>query len=106
MEIFSHTFYSTVLFIDFMPQYQKLALSTIYDKTGGNSWRNKQSWLESDKECDWYGVSCNENHEVIKLELPKNNLIGIVPEEISESRQYILLLSMNVVTFLRYYFLS
>ena len=52
----------------------------------GNSWNEKKNWFDLDKECNWYGVSCNNNSAVIKLELPNNNLSGSLPEEISKSK--------------------
>eukprot|EP00986_Skeletonema_menzelii_P018565 scaffold26657_cov186-Skeletonema_menzelii.AAC.1 len=62
---------------------QLYALSVLYDATNGDSWDNKSGWLDfSQSECDWYGVTCNDENIVTKLELGSNNLIGSIPTQI------------------------
>jgi len=39
-------------------------------------------WLSHDHECTWYGVTCDENGSVVRLELPENNLNGTIPGEL------------------------
>jgi len=60
-------------------------LRRFYLQTQGNSWKNKNNWMEDKVDiCRWHGVHCaSESGEggdtVTKLELPANNLQGTVP---------------------------
>jgi len=70
-------------------------------------WINKERWMSSDHECDWYGVECvdipipntplildntgrqNDNTDftveermIIQIDLPENNIRGSIPREI------------------------
>jgi hypothetical protein len=52
-----------------------------YNNLNGASWTNKTGWEEGavGEDCDicqWYGVTCNNNGEVIGLNLSDNNLSG------------------------------
>ena len=62
-------------------------LFDLYDATGGDSWTISTGW-KSDKTpyCDWYGVSCTPTStgdlRVSEVNLPNNNLRGIVPSKV------------------------
>lgn len=39
-------------------------------------------WLSDVSECNWYGVKCDETGAVTHLDLPRNNLAGVLPVEL------------------------
>lgn len=47
------------------------------------AWRNSSGWLESNNECEWYGVTCNDHGRVIRIDLSRNLLTGSLPYELS-----------------------
>jgi Leucine-rich repeat (LRR) protein len=63
---------------------QRYGLSTVYFSTGGPRWTNNNGWLDSSQECDWFGVQCDDDLNLVtSLTLGVNNLIGFIPDEIS-----------------------
>mmetsp|Transcript_11824 Transcript_11824/g.16752 ORF Transcript_11824/g.16752 Transcript_11824/m.16752 type:complete len:907 (+) Transcript_11824:103-2823(+) len=42
------------------------------------------SWLSKEKECDWNGIECDDNDEVVKIDLFGQNMTGNVPSELAE----------------------
>lgn len=64
------------------------------DQTGQE--KNYSVWLSDTYECDWYGVTC-ENETVIGLELNSNSLIGEIPPEISKLNITLLSLKDNCI---------
>ncbi len=69
-----------------IPPDQRQALRDLYQSTGGGQWTRQLGWMGAEgTECDWQGVTCNEEgDEVIALSLPRNNLLGSLPESIAE----------------------
>ncbi|NLU40344.1 MAG: T9SS type A sorting domain-containing protein [Bacteroidales bacterium] len=60
-----------------------LALVSLYQATGGESWTKKDNWLTTGQPVSsWYGVSV-ANGRVTKILLPRNNLKGEIPAQIS-----------------------
>jgi Leucine-rich repeat (LRR) protein len=57
------------------------ALEKMYYALGGPDWTNNYSWLENDIYCTWYGIDCDEDEQIIGLDLSWNNLVGEVPRE-------------------------
>ena len=62
-------------------------LIRFYNATGGNGWRNNTNWCTDAPLSEWYGVSCTEDGELFRLELPRNNLTGEFPTTIGELKQ-------------------
>ncbi|MEM7129106.1 MAG: YCF48-related protein [Chloroflexota bacterium] len=58
------------------------ALVALYNSTDGANWTNNDGWLQTTTPCSWYGITCRGEH-VTKIELTKNDLLGPIPEEIS-----------------------
>ena len=61
-----------------------VALSAIYDATGGGSaWTNATHWMSADR-CThhWHAVKCSESGNVTTLDLSANGLTGSIPSEI------------------------
>jgi len=60
---------------------QRYALATIYYSTFGDGWVVNDSWLSDVSECEWHGITCNDDY-VIELKLDENQLEGSLPDEI------------------------
>ena len=58
-----------------------LGLVKLYRDTKGKQWTIQDNWLQSTTVESWYGVTV-ENGDVVALELPNNNLVGNIPEEL------------------------
>mmetsp|Transcript_15789 Transcript_15789/g.20629 ORF Transcript_15789/g.20629 Transcript_15789/m.20629 type:complete len:350 (-) Transcript_15789:525-1574(-) len=69
---------------------QRYALATLYFATDGQKWRkNNQNtkgssghaFLSNVSECEWYGITCNDQREIRWIDLSGNNLDGVIPWE-------------------------
>eukprot|EP00816_Leptocylindrus_hargravesii_P012141 CAMPEP_0196801142 /NCGR_PEP_ID=MMETSP1362-20130617/830_1 /TAXON_ID=163516 /ORGANISM="Leptocylindrus danicus, Strain CCMP1856" /LENGTH=237 /DNA_ID=CAMNT_0042171911 /DNA_START=91 /DNA_END=801 /DNA_ORIENTATION=- len=60
---------------------QGSALVAFYDAMNGNEWDNSTNWLSDAPVCQWYGIDCNNNDEVIEIDMYSNNLQGSIPSE-------------------------
>ncbi|WP_161575459.1 leucine-rich repeat domain-containing protein [Beggiatoa leptomitoformis] len=74
-------------------------LVKLYTETGGTSWNNQDGWkdYENNKDvCHWSGIVCDDEGNVIELNLPNNNMIKELPSSIGNlSRLVTLNLSNN-----------
>jgi hypothetical protein len=61
---------------------QRAALMAIYNSTVGQYWMNGDGWESTSSFCTWFGVSCDENDDVVQLDLERNNLSGAIPREV------------------------
>ncbi len=59
-----------------------LALVNIYNNTGGSDWTNNSGWLNTDV-AQWYGVTVRDSY-VVALELPDNNMRGVIDFDYTE----------------------
>ena len=69
---------------------------------GGQEWVNKQNWMTSAHECNWYGVSCIQYEGMIdRLDLSNNNLLGPMPSELGELRglRHLVRLKLDLLLF-------
>ncbi len=57
-----------------------LALVALYNSTVGDNWTDNANWL-SGTVSDWFGITVTDER-VKKIELPNNNLVGVIPAEI------------------------
>ena len=65
------------------PTYE--VLKQIYARTDGSNWLNSENWLDRNVSySDWFGVTIGSNNE-IHVELPNNNLRGVISENITLS---------------------
>lgn len=63
---------------------QRYALLVLFSATHGpTKWLQKTDWLSKKTECSWYGIGCNVYGYVTMVDLPFNELEGIIPREIS-----------------------
>ncbi len=58
------------------------ALEALYHATDGPNWLRNSNWLDDAPLEDWYGVSTDEDGRVTRLELPGNELRGLIPAEL------------------------
>ena len=67
---------------------QRYALATLYYSTQGSIWETSTNWLSSNHECTWYTAAldpndiCDSSGNYVRIELPGNNLLGILPMEL------------------------
>ena len=72
---------------------QRYAMHCLYHATSPESWYQNKGWKrKSVNECKWFGVMCDEQDRVTRIELRNNGLKGEIPEEIK------LLDSLEVLT--------
>jgi Leucine-rich repeat (LRR) protein len=60
---------------------EKSALLKLYNATNGANWTSK--WDLNTPVSSWYGVGLQDD-KVVSLQLPNNNLVGVLPSEISD----------------------
>ena len=58
------------------------ALAILYRSTNGDEWTNNDNWLSDAPLSDWHGVIATPSGEVVRLQLPRNNLQGPLPAEL------------------------
>ena len=61
---------------------RRYILSVFFHSLDGLIWTRNTFWLSTWNECLWFGVSCDINNNVSKIELPDNRLYGSIPEQI------------------------
>ena len=57
--------------------YQMNVLNALYEATNGTDWSNDTLWWSNYGICAWYGLTCNNNGDVIGIDLASNNLQGM-----------------------------
>jgi len=62
-------------------------LGTFYFATNGDRWKRNDKWLTPANHCTWYGVDCNTDDEVTKLDLYNNNVDGTLLKELWDLRK-------------------
>jgi Leucine-rich repeat (LRR) protein len=67
--------------VDISPNEDQV-LRSIFKETEGSGWKNSSGWLSDTSPCNWFGVVCSGD-SVVELNLPDNNLRGVIPQEIS-----------------------
>jgi hypothetical protein len=77
---------------------RRFVLSVVFNSLGGLHWENNTRWLSSNHECEWYGIVCDEDHDILlEINLSANNLYGTIPPEVAWlSNLQALDLSMNL----------
>jgi hypothetical protein len=64
---------------------QRYIMCVLHFATNGDFWNKKSNWLNAERsECDWYGISCNNENNIIQIiDLSENNVTGTLPNEIA-----------------------
>ncbi|WP_321371256.1 T9SS type A sorting domain-containing protein [uncultured Draconibacterium sp.] len=66
-------------------QSDSLILVNLYNSSGGLEWNNNSGWLESGVPIsDWEGIQTDENGNVTSINLPGQNMSGIIPDELGQ----------------------
>ena len=58
----------------------RAALVELYNATAGSNWTNNRNWKSDEPLDTWYGVTTDEGGRVTRLDLPRNNLTGEIPD--------------------------
>lgn len=66
---------------------EKAFLEKFYREMDGDNWTNNENWCSDKPVNEWFGVHTNGKGLVEGLNLPWNNLTGILPSEITELTQ-------------------
>ena len=61
--------------VDGQSQSQKEILRDFYVSTNGGGWTTSTNWMTNVHECQWYGVTCDNNDVVVKLDLSKYSFV-------------------------------
>ncbi|MEJ2707016.1 MAG: hypothetical protein P8074_05315 [Anaerolineales bacterium] len=61
---------------------ERAALMTLYYSTRGDNWLDNTGWGTDTPYCEWFGVTCNPEGQVIDLNLSQNRMDGSLPLEI------------------------
>jgi len=61
---------------------QKYIMALIYVSTNGKEWDDQYSFFTDAGVCDWKGLICNDQGEIVSIILEKNNLDGTIVSEI------------------------
>ncbi len=59
-------------------------LEELYFATGGPQWKKDDLWLSDCEPCAWLGIACDQQGNVIGIDLANNKLSGGIPGSISE----------------------
>jgi Leucine-rich repeat (LRR) protein len=61
---------------------QKYIMTLLYVSTNGKQWKNQNSYLSEVSVCDWVGLTCNDDGELVSIVLESNHLAGTLVSEI------------------------
>lgn len=80
------------------PAYDQLI--NLYNNTGGVNWISNDGWSAGAANinctpCSWYGITCDNQDNIIGIDLFNNNLIGTVPSALGELTKLRTLKLMN-----------
>ena len=48
------------------------ALVVFYNATNGDEWDDSTNWLSDAPICEWYGLDCNNDYDVVEIEMYAN----------------------------------
>ena len=66
---------------------EKDILTVLYTNCGGRQWVKSTNWINRNVDiCIWFGITCNENKKVRKIELRSNGLVGEIPQDLFHLR--------------------
>ncbi|WP_298320825.1 immunoglobulin domain-containing protein [uncultured Aquimarina sp.] len=73
---------SSIVSVAQVSPQERQALIDLYNSTDGANWTNNTNWLTDAPVRDWYGVTA-VNGKITRLSLVNNNLVGNLPNSIS-----------------------
>lgn len=59
-------------------------LTALYHATGGSGWWYNKNWLSDAPLDEWYGITTDEDGQVIRIELTDNFLVSRLPPELGD----------------------
>jgi hypothetical protein len=66
---------------------QRWVMATIFYSLGGSQWTRSENWLGEVHECTWFSANpdnyCDQDGNVVGIDLTNNALIGTIPDEVS-----------------------
>jgi len=68
---------------NFIVGNQKDALKHLYEQTSGTGWKNRTYWNTEKSVCEWEGIVCDQNQQVIEINLQDNRLSGKIPVDLA-----------------------
>jgi hypothetical protein len=71
------------VYIDFESIQSRIVLVILYFSWSGSNWINQSGWLSNKTVCEWYGVGCDSQSNVVQLVLRRNNLRGTLESRLS-----------------------
>ena len=77
---------------------QRYALICMYRDLDGEYWKHKTNWLTNKPISEWFGVSCDRNGFITKIDLRSNYLHGEIPSAVGllVTLQYLDLYNNNI----------
>ena len=75
---FSWFIYKLFVWYDLIKKFdrQRVILSDFYESTVGNEWKQKRNWCSKRGIGRWEGIEVSYAGDIIKIDLPINNLRG------------------------------
>jgi hypothetical protein len=73
-------------------------LAALYDAMDGANWTDKTGWKMDCDVCSWFGITCDMSGRVTEINLPLNNMNGIIPDLSGLTALKVLDLSNNTST--------
>jgi hypothetical protein len=61
---------------------QLYGIILFYVQMDGDTWENKDNWLENYNFCQWFGVICSSRARIFALSLRSNGLAGTLPNDL------------------------
>lgn len=64
-------------------------LVDLYNMTNGNNWTNNTGWDMGAQNtncspCNWFGITCDNQENIIEIDLTNNNLSGTIPSTLED----------------------
>ncbi len=59
-------------------------LVELYFSTDGGNWTSDTNWQSDEPICTWYGITCDADGDVSKIDLPGNGLSGAIPPKLGK----------------------
>jgi hypothetical protein len=62
----------------------RLVLVLLYITWGGSGWQQNEGWASSSNECNWFGITCQQEQVITQISLCNNSASGGIPTELFE----------------------
>jgi len=73
------------------------ALMDLFEHTNGKAWKKRKNWGSVEVHVsEWFGITCNDDGHVLKVQLATNNLTGGIPESLFTHLPYLQVLDLRM----------